>query len=71
MFYVTYLAPKPPPCSKERALMDDSARTDDAPTAVVAISHLLSTLATASAKGARRRLAKRDRIGAVLHDYVE
>jgi hypothetical protein len=51
--------------------MDDSARTDDAPTAVVAISHLLSTLATASAKGARRRLAKRDRIGAVLHDYVE
>lgn len=48
-----------------------SASYVDSPTAVAAISHLLSALTTASAKGARRRLAKRDRLSAVLHDYAE
>ena len=48
-----------------------SASYVDSPTAVAAISHLLSALTTASAKGARRRLAKRDRLSALLHDYAE
>lgn len=48
-----------------------SASYVDSPTAVAAISHLLSALTTASAKGARRRLATRDRLRAVLHDYVD
>lgn len=48
-----------------------SASYVDSPTAVAAISHLLSALTTASAKGARRRLAKRDRFSATLHDYVD
>lgn len=38
----------------------DSASYADSPTGVAAVCHLLSTLATASAKGARRRLAARD-----------
>lgn len=37
-----------------------SASFADSPTAVAAVCHLLSTLTTASAKGARRRLATRD-----------
>lgn len=48
-----------------------SASYADSPTAVAAACHLLSALATASAKGARRRLAERDRLAAVLHDYVD
>ena len=43
-----------------------SASYADSPTAVAAVCHLLSTLTTASAKGARRRLAARDRFAAVL-----
>jgi DNA-binding MurR/RpiR family transcriptional regulator len=48
-----------------------SASYADSPTAVAAVCHLLAALATASAKGARRRLAERDRLSAVLHDYVD
>lgn len=48
-----------------------SASYSDSPTAVAAISHLLSALTTASAKGARRRIAERERLGALLHDYVD
>ena len=48
-----------------------SASYVDSPTAVAAISHLLSALTTASAKGARRRLSTRDRLSAVLHDYAD
>ena len=43
-----------------------SASYADSPTAVAAVCHLLSTLTTASAKGARRRLANRDRFAADL-----
>lgn len=43
-----------------------SASYADSPTAVAAVCHLLSTLTTASAKGARRRLAARDELAADL-----
>ena len=43
-----------------------SASYADSPTAVAAVCHLLSALTTASAKGARRRLAGRDRYAAEL-----
>ncbi|MCR2784725.1 MULTISPECIES: SIS domain-containing protein [unclassified Microbacterium] len=46
-----------------------SASFADSPTAVAAVCHLLSTLTTASAKGARRRLAGRDRFAADLGLY--
>jgi len=46
-----------------------SASYADSPTAVAAVCHLLSTLTTASAKGARRRLAGRDRFAADLGLY--
>ncbi|HEY9291613.1 MAG TPA: SIS domain-containing protein, partial [Microlunatus sp.] len=46
-----------------------SASYADSPTAVAAVCHLLSTLTTASAKGARRRLSMRDEIGATLDLY--
>ena len=46
-----------------------SASYADSPTAVAAVCHLLSTLTTASAKGARRRLAGRDRFAAALGLY--
>ena len=46
-----------------------SASYADSPTSVAAVCHLLSTLTTASAKGARRRLAIRDRFGADLGLY--
>lgn len=49
----------------------DSESYADSPTAVAATSHLLATLATASAKGARRRFADRDRIGDALELYLE
>lgn len=46
-----------------------SASYADSPTAVAAVCHLLSTLTTASAKGARRRLSVRDRYAAELAFY--
>ncbi len=48
-----------------------SASFADSPTAVAATIHLLSALTTASSKGARRRLAERDRIGRTLDFYLE
>jgi len=47
-----------------------SASYADSPTPVAAVCHLLSTLTTASAKGARRRLAERDRLVARLGLYT-
>ncbi|MBC9928360.1 MULTISPECIES: MurR/RpiR family transcriptional regulator [unclassified Leucobacter] len=46
-----------------------SASYADSPTAVAAVCHLLSTLTTASAKGARRRLSMRDKYAAELGLY--
>jgi DNA-binding MurR/RpiR family transcriptional regulator len=46
-----------------------SASYADSPTSVAAVCHLLSTLTTASAKGARRRLAVRDGFGTDLGLY--
>lgn len=48
-----------------------SASYADSPTAVAAVVHLLATLTTASAKGARRRLAERDRLAHDLELYWE
>ena len=48
----------------------DSASFADSPTAVVAVAHVLATLAAASAKGARRRIAARDRLAADLGLYL-
>lgn len=52
-------------------VVTDSASYADSPTAVAATIHLLSTLTTASAKGARRRFADRDRLSAALGLYVD
>ncbi|HYH32170.1 MAG TPA: SIS domain-containing protein [Pseudonocardia sp.] len=49
----------------------DSASYADSPTAVAAVVHVLATLAAASAKGARRRLARRDELTARLGVYAE
>jgi DNA-binding MurR/RpiR family transcriptional regulator len=49
----------------------DSASYADSPTAVAAVVHILATLAAASAKGARRRLARRDVLTAKLGVYAE
>jgi DNA-binding MurR/RpiR family transcriptional regulator len=49
----------------------DSASYADSPTAVSAVVHILATLAAASAKGARRRLARRDALTARLGVYAE
>lgn len=48
----------------------DSASFADSPTAVAAVTHLLTTLATASAKGARRRIAEREKSGHALGIYI-
>ncbi|MFG1954854.1 MurR/RpiR family transcriptional regulator [Micromonospora sp. NPDC048830] len=48
-----------------------SASYADSPTAVAAVIHLLTTLTTASAKGARRRLAERERLHQALDTYLE
>lgn len=48
----------------------DSASYADSPTAVVAVCHILATLAGASAKGARRRIATRDRLARELGLYL-
>lgn len=53
------------------AVPTDSASYADSPTPVAAVSHLLATLTTASAKGARRRLAERDRLSQELGLYTE
>ena len=47
-----------------------SASYADSPTAAAAVCHLLSTLTTASAKGARRRLQVRDQISRDLDIYL-
>jgi DNA-binding MurR/RpiR family transcriptional regulator len=49
----------------------DGAPDDDSPTAIVAAIHVLTTLATASAKGAQRRQDKRDQITRALNIYYE
>ena len=49
----------------------DSVSSADSPTAVVAIVHLVTTLCTASAKGAKRRLAERDRLSNELDIYLQ
>ncbi|MFD5224459.1 MurR/RpiR family transcriptional regulator [Microbacterium sp. NPDC058342] len=49
----------------------DSVSYADSPTAIAAIIHLVTTLATASAKGAKRRLAERDRISNELGIYLQ
>jgi DNA-binding MurR/RpiR family transcriptional regulator len=49
----------------------DSASYADSPTAVAAVVHILATLAAASAKGARRRLARRDMLTARLGVYAD
>ena len=49
----------------------DSASYADSPTAVAAVVHILATLAAASAKGARRRLARRDVLTARLGIYAD
>jgi DNA-binding MurR/RpiR family transcriptional regulator len=48
-----------------------SASFTDSPTAVAATIHILSTLTTASSKGARRRLAERDRLSDELGIYFQ
>ncbi|MGO1317193.1 MAG: MurR/RpiR family transcriptional regulator [Cellulomonadaceae bacterium] len=48
----------------------ESASYADSPTGVVAVGHILATLAAASAKGARRRIATRDRISRELGLYL-
>ncbi|GAB3490428.1 MurR/RpiR family transcriptional regulator [Nocardiopsis coralliicola] len=53
------------------AVTTDSASYADSPTAVAAVVHLLTTLTTASSKGARRRLAERGRISRTLGTYLE
>lgn len=47
-----------------------SASYTDSPTVVAAVVHVLATLTTASAKGARRRLGERDRLDRELGLYV-
>jgi DNA-binding MurR/RpiR family transcriptional regulator len=49
----------------------DSVSYADSPTAIAAVVHLLATLCTASAKGAKRRLAERDRLSAEYDLYLE
>jgi DNA-binding MurR/RpiR family transcriptional regulator len=44
---------------------------EDSPTAVVAAIHVLTALATASAKGARRRIDKRRKLTRTLSIYVD
>ena len=47
-----------------------SASYVDSPTVVAAVLHVLATLTTASAKGARRRLGERYRLNTELGLYV-
>lgn len=52
------------------AVDTESASYADSPTAVVAVGHILATLAASSAKGARRRIAARDRLSRDLNLYL-
>ena len=47
-----------------------SASYVDSPTVIAAVLHVLATLTTASAKGARRRLGERDRLNTELGLYI-
>ena len=47
-----------------------SASYVDSPTVVASVLHVLATVTTASAKGARRRLVERDRLNTELGLYV-
>ncbi|WP_105035392.1 MurR/RpiR family transcriptional regulator [Cryobacterium aureum] len=49
----------------------DSVSSTDSPTAVAAVVHLVTTLCTASAKGAKRRLAARDDLSSQFNLYLE
>jgi DNA-binding MurR/RpiR family transcriptional regulator len=49
----------------------DSASYADSPTAVAAVVHIMATLTAASAKGARRRLSRRDVLTRQLDIYEE
>lgn len=49
----------------------ESASYSDSPTAVAAVSHVLATLITASAKGAQRRFGERDRFSRALGIYAD
>lgn len=49
----------------------ENTPVDDSPTALVAAIHLLTSLATASAKGARRRLERREQLTRVLNIYSD
>lgn len=49
----------------------DSVSYADSPTAIAAVVHLVATLCTSSAKGAKRRLAERDRLSAEYGLYLE
>lgn len=53
------------------AVPTESVSYADSPTAVTAIIHLVTTLCTASAKGAKRRLAERDRLGNELGIFLQ
>ncbi|WP_243695142.1 MurR/RpiR family transcriptional regulator [Agromyces protaetiae] len=58
--------------ASERIIVStESASFANSPTSVALVIHLLATLTTASAKGAGRRLAERDRLAESLDLYVE
>lgn len=48
-----------------------SASYADSPTAISAVTHALATLTAASAKGARRRLARREELARTLSTYSD
>lgn len=63
-------APLTEPAAEAVVVDTHSASYADSPTAVVAVSHILATLAASSAKGARRRIAARDRLSRDLGIYL-
>ncbi|MFB6610653.1 MurR/RpiR family transcriptional regulator [Agromyces sp. NPDC056379] len=64
-------APLAPFATSLIVLQTGSASYADSPTSVAAVCHLLSTLTTASAKGARRRLATRDELNHEMNLYFD
>ncbi|MGH3703270.1 MAG: MurR/RpiR family transcriptional regulator, partial [Agromyces sp.] len=64
-------APLAPFATSLILLQTGSASYADSPTSVAAVCHLLSTLTTASAKGARRRLATRDELNHEMNLYFD
>lgn len=62
-------APLAPLADAAIRVRTDSASYADSPTSMAAVCHLLSTLTTASAKGARRRLTIRDELATALDLY--